>query len=129
MKKTNKLKNVKGYKNAEDILPYCGDGVSMHEQISELGFYVQGVSITGVKPPIKITPHHKFEPVDCNNFRAVSFSIRTFWDCDTPKTPNPNRIVIIYDKGESEGYEIPAKFVDWTKVQKWKPTFKMIDDK
>ena len=130
MGKLNRLKGVKGYSNAEDILPACGDGVSMSSLSPKLAFYVQGTSIetSRSKAPMKITPHTRFDPVDCNHFSVLSFDKRCFWDCDTPKIPNPNRVVIIYDGDDSEGYEIPSKFVDWSKVNKWKPTFKVIGD-
>lgn len=123
MKKLNKYKIWKGYKNAEDILPSAGDGISMLG-LDDIGFYIQGVSWTHGKQPMKITPHHEFEPIDCNKFKAISFDVRIHWECDTHKIPNPNRIVIIYDKSGENNYEIPSKFVDWSKVQRWKPTFK-----
>lgn len=127
MKKPNKYKNWQGYKNAKDILPSSGDGVSMLNIDGDVGFYVQGVSWAHNKPPMKITPHHEFEPVDCGKFHVVSFSARIHWEFDTNKIPDPNRVVIIYSADGECSYEIPAGFVDWTKVQRWKPTFKMVD--
>ena len=129
MGKLNDKKDWKGYKNAEDIHPSCDDGIAMHSICKDVGFYVQGVSYTQGEPPLKIQPHHEFKPVDCNKFVVVEFGIRTFWDCDTSRIPNPNRVVIIYSMDEKNSYEIPSKFVDWSKVQKWKPTFKMIEEK
>lgn len=129
VKKLDKYKNWKGYKNAEDILPCAGDAVSQCHMVASLGFYVQGVSWQHGKPPMKISPHHEFDGVDCSKFCVIGFSIRIHWDFDTYKIPSPNRVVIIYDSSETESYEIQAKFVDWSKVQKWKPTFRMIEEK
>lgn len=126
-KDLNKYKNWTGYKNAPDILPDTGDSISSSNMITDLAFYVQGVSWENGKKPMKITPHHDFEPVDCRKFSVIDFSKRIFWNRDTHKIPNPNRIVIIYENSDCEGYEIPSKFVDWSKVQIWKPTFKMLE--
>lgn len=125
-KDLNKYKNWKGYKNAPDILPSVGDAISSSGMISELAFYVNGVSWVHGKQPMKISPHHDFEGVDCSKFSVIGFSKRIHWGCDTYKIPNPNRIVIIYDKKDDEGYEIPSKFVDWSKVQVWEPTLKIL---
>lgn len=72
-KDLNKYKSWNGYKNAPDILPSAGDGISMSTSFSDLAFYVQGVSWVNRKPPMKITPHHDFEPVDCQKFAVIEF--------------------------------------------------------
>lgn len=128
-KNLNKYKSWTGYKNAPDILPSAGDGISVSTSFSDLAFYVQGVSWVNGKQPMKITPHHDFDPVDCRKFAVIEFSKRIHWNRDTYKIPNPNRIVIIYGEKDDEGYEVPSKFVDWSQVQVWKPTFKVLEEK